>query len=91
MRKTGTISTVLGIAAVLLWSVSDVIAQGCAMCGTVGPTNAAAAAAFNWSILFMVAMPYMLFISIGGWVVYKHHGHKLSGQREIASDTRSPY
>lgn len=80
-----------GMVMVLIWQVPDVLAQGCAMCGTVGPTDAVAAEAFNGSILFMVAMPYLLFISIAGWIVYKHHWHKIHEQREVTSESCSRY
>jgi len=76
MWHEGKKGVVFGLVMLFLWRAPEVLAQGCAMCRTVGPTDALAAGAFNWSILFMVAIPYMLFGSIAGWVMYKHRAHR---------------
>jgi len=40
----------------------------------------------NWSILFLMAMPFTIVGSIGGWLVYKYrHSSKVERQRP-ASD-----
>ena len=94
MWHNGKKGVAFGLAMLYLWRTPDILAQGCAMCGTVGTTDALAAGAFNWSILFMVAIPYILFGSIAGWVVYKHRacgqvGRWAGGQKEgEASESR---
>jgi len=54
----------------LLLALPDwVLAQGCAMCRTSLPgQNDPLVAAFNTSILFMMAMPYLIVGSVGGWI-----------------------
>jgi len=46
-------------------------AQGCAMCGTVGngPDDPLVKGMFR-SIMFLVAMPFAVVGSIGGWLAY---------------------
>jgi hypothetical protein len=57
------------IASVLLAIPERVLAQGCAMCRTALPgQNDPLGAAFNTSILFMMAMPYLIVGSVGGWI-----------------------
>ena len=82
MWHDGKKGVAFGLAMLYLWRTPDILAQGCAMCGTVGTTDALAAGAFNWSILFMVAIPYILFGSIAGWIVYKHRAYGQVGRRQ---------
>jgi hypothetical protein len=49
--------------------VSPAVAEACAVCLT-GAQNDPTANAFNWSILFLMAMPYAILGSIGGWFFY---------------------
>ena len=52
---------------------SDAAAQGCAMCRTaLGSADDPVAQGFYWSILFMMAAPYTIVASLGGWLVYQH-------------------
>jgi hypothetical protein len=55
--------------AVLAFVPADALAQGCAMCRTTldGATDPLVGA-LNTSVLFMMAMPYVLVGSIGGWI-----------------------
>jgi len=59
------------LAAVLLASLlraADAAAQGCAMCGTALGANGARTRAFQWSILFLMAVPYVLAGGFAGWL-----------------------
>lgn len=66
----------LGSALVALATVAalagDVLAQGCAMCGTASAPDDPVTRAFNWSILFLIAMPYTLCGVVGGWLAYRY-------------------
>jgi hypothetical protein len=61
---------VLGLVAAVL--VFPVIAEACAVCLTAAGQNDPLVNAFNWSILFLMAMPYAVLGSIGGWLFYVH-------------------
>jgi ABC-type sulfate transport system permease subunit len=50
----------------------DAFAQGCAMCGTAFSGDDPVARAFNWSVLFLIAMPYTVFGLAAGWLVLAH-------------------
>jgi hypothetical protein len=45
-------------------------ALACAVCLT--GANDPTAEAFNWSVLFMMASPYLVVGSVVGWLVYSH-------------------
>ena len=49
---------------------SPAIANACAVCwaGDGGPIEEA----FNWSVLFLMAMPYAVVGSIAGWLAYSY-------------------
>src|SRR5262245_24355316 len=46
----------------------DAFAQGCAMCGTAFTADDPVTRAFNWSVLFLIAMPYTIFGLAAGWL-----------------------
>ena len=75
----------LGLAVVVVLLVFPVIAEACAVCLT-GTQNDPTANAFNWSILFLMAMPYAILGSIGGWFfsVYKRATRKGEGAEKKA-------
>jgi predicted MFS family arabinose efflux permease len=54
-------------------------ALGCPMCGAA-LENDPVADAFNWSILFMMAMPYTLLTLAGLWL-YVSHRRASTGRR----------
>ena len=56
-----------------------VLAQGCAMCGTAFNHDDPVARAFNWSVLFLIAMPYTVFALAAGWLFLAHR--RRSGRR----------
>jgi ABC-type sulfate transport system permease subunit len=50
----------------------DAFAQGCAMCGTAFIKDDPVTRAFNWSVLFLIAMPYTIFGLAAGWLFLAH-------------------
>ena len=50
----------------------DAFAQGCAMCGTAFTKDDPVTRAFNWSVLFLIAMPYTIFGLAAGWLFLAH-------------------
>ena len=81
MRTAG--SRILLVLAALLASApilpTHVLAQGCAMCGTAFNHDDPVARAFNWSVLFLIAMPYTVFALAAGWLFLAHR--RRSGRR----------
>jgi len=67
MKLKGAVSMIAG----MLVAASPRIASACAMCG-LSPGDHAGHA-FNTSVLFMLASPYVSFAAIGGitWYVYR--------------------
>lgn len=49
-------------------------AQACAVCwiGAGSPEQDALARGFYWGVLFLMAMPFAVVASIGGWLWYAH-------------------
>jgi len=60
------------VTGLLLLVPPGVLAQGCAMCGTAFTQNDPVARAFNWSVLFLIAMPYTVFGIAAGWLFLAH-------------------
>ena len=76
-RTLKTVVTAVALSAVCL--SADVLAQGCAMCGTaVGDARDPLARSVASSIYFMLSMPFALFLSVGGWLAYRMRrgGHR---------------
>jgi len=69
-------STLLAAAALCgvfsLVLAPDALAQGCAMCGTAFIKDDPVTRAFNWSVLFLIAMPYTIFGLAAGWLFLAH-------------------
>ena len=65
------LKSAVAMIAGMLVAVSPRIASACAMCG-LSPGDHAGHA-FNTSVLFMLASPYVSFAAIGGitWFVYR--------------------
>jgi hypothetical protein len=47
---------------------AEAFAQGCAMCKTSLGTDDPLAQAMNISVLFLMAMPYVVVGTVGGWI-----------------------
>jgi len=68
---------VLAVSAVLTPLPS--FAQGCAMCATyLANGNDPRAEAFKISIMFLMAMPFVVVASAGGWIVWMHRRARMS-------------
>jgi hypothetical protein len=67
MRRASLHATFVALVAVVTVA-TDAAAQGCAMCGTVLGANDPRANAFKWSILFLMAVPYVLAGAVAGWL-----------------------
>ena len=80
MKDSKIKSAAMTIAAMIV-AASPRIANACAMCG-LSPGDHAGHA-FNTSVLFMLASPYVSFAAIGGitWFVYR---------RSIRKDSNPP-
>jgi hypothetical protein len=52
----------------LLTVPAETFGQGCAMCGAGLATDPSVAQRFNWSIVFLVATPYMLGLGVFLWI-----------------------
>jgi hypothetical protein len=63
------------------------LAHGCSVCVT-GAGNDPSAEAFNWSVLFLMAAPYVVAGSIAGWLVYSYR--RLGSKRDRAEEREAP-
>jgi hypothetical protein len=85
--------TVCVAVALAAWAVAaPALGQGCAMCGTA-LTDDALGRAFSWSVLFLIAAPYAVAGTIGGWLFYTYR-RAATGRRaaviDLASTGRPP-
>jgi len=54
-------------------SLPSLMLQSCAMCGTtLGDGSDPLTRSLSTSVLFMMSMPFLLFVSVAGWFVYRH-------------------
>jgi hypothetical protein len=76
----------LGVSgAVVLGTAASAWAQACAMCGSAFGANDPIGRAFSWSILFLMAAPYVIFGSVGGWLFFTYR-RALGRQRAAVVD-----
>lgn len=74
----------LAVAFATLLAADAVFAQ-CAMCRTTLEQNGEMAAGFNKGILFLLAMPYLVFGSIGlNWYLRRRKTEKMLAQQRSA-------
>jgi hypothetical protein len=66
-------------AALVLFFRPDL--HACAVCLTGAASDDPTADAYNWSVLFLMAMPYTVVGSIGGWLFYNYRRAGRSGGR----------
>jgi hypothetical protein len=79
LRVAGALAVGVAIGSGLM--ATEAWAQGCAMCRTaLGSAEDPLAQGFFWSILAMMAGPYLVVGSIGGWLTYRY----LAASREAA-------
>jgi hypothetical protein len=72
---------IVALAGVLLAAMPDIV-RACSVCFTDG--DAAVSRAFNWSIAFLMAAPYLVIGSIGGslFYLYRRAASKSETQKE---------
>jgi hypothetical protein len=65
---------VLPAAVLVLGHAARALAQGCAMCGSAlgGDDALALGRAFSWSVLFLMASPYVIVGAAGAILYYLH-------------------
>lgn len=62
----------LAISVAVALFLFPAAAEACSVCLAGVSENDPVTNAFNWSILFLIAMPYAVVGSIGGWLFYVH-------------------
>lgn len=72
MPRRRALASIAAVAVILAATAPEVLAQGCAMCGTALTPDDPVSRAFNWSVLFLIAMPYTVFGLAAGWVILAH-------------------
>ena len=69
------------VVAAAVGALLPVDAHACSVCWDLSSDDLSSRA-MNWSILFLMAMPFTIVGSIGGWLVYKYrHSSKVERQR----------
>jgi len=69
------------VVASAVGALAPVDAHACSVCWDLS-SNDLSSRAISWSILFLMAMPFTIVGSIGGWLVYKYrHAPKVGRQR----------
>lgn len=63
---------ILALAGAVAIPVFPVVAAACAVCLTGASADDPTASAFNWSVMFLIMMPYSVVGSIAGWLFYSH-------------------
>ncbi len=76
--------TLIGFSAVLL---APAVATACAVCLT-GGADGSVADAFNGSVLFLMAAPYLVVGAIVGWLVYAHRRAVAKRKQYTGPDVR---
>jgi hypothetical protein len=74
----------------ILWALSALpvvlvvpaLALACSVCLGGADGNDPLTDAFNSSVLFLMAMPYAIVGSIGGWIFYRHRSVRKRGTPE---------
>ena len=78
-------SKILVLFGLFLVAIPD-ITQACSVCFTDG--DDAVSRAFNWSIAFLMAAPYLVVGSIGGCLFYLYR--RAAAKREQAHESADP-
>ena len=74
---------VFGLASIL----APGVARACAVC-LAGAADDPLTDAFNWSVLFLMAMPYTVVGSIAAWLFYAHR--RASAKQREGRGKRAP-
>ena len=69
------------MVAAAVGALLPVDAHACSVCWDLSSGDLSSRA-MNWSILFLMAMPFTIVGSIGGWLVYKYrYSSRTEGQQ----------
>jgi hypothetical protein len=77
------------VVAAAVGALLPVDAHACSVCWDLS-SNDLSSRAMNWSILFLMAMPFTIVGSIGGWLVYKYRHAPKAGRQRPASGRPVP-
>jgi cytochrome bd-type quinol oxidase subunit 1 len=75
------------VVAAAVGALLPVDAHACSVCWDLS-SNDLSSRAMNWSILFLMAMPFTIVGSIGGWLVYKYRRHPSKVERQQPASGR---
>ena len=65
-------SLLLAVSVAVAALLFPIAVQACAVCLTGASADDPLTDAYNWSVLFLMAMPYAVVGSIAGWLFYTH-------------------
>ncbi len=73
MRRGRILPRALGcLTAAAAGGTGRILAQGCAMCGTaLKEGDDPLSRGLSASVLFMMAMPFAVFVTVGGWIAWR--------------------
>lgn len=74
------------VSALALTFMLPALALACSVCLGGADGNDPLTDAFNWSVLFLMAMPYATVGSIAGWIFYRH----CSARKQEIPETKTP-
>jgi hypothetical protein len=77
------------VVAAAVGALAPVDAHACSVCWDLS-SNDLSSRAISWSILFLMAMPFTIVGSIGGWLVYKYRHAPKAGRQRPASGQPLP-
>lgn len=75
-----------GIFSLTAGILFPIAVEACAVCLTGAGSNDPVADAFNWSVLFLMAMPYAVVGSIAGWLFYNY---RREAKKRLASGKKA--
>jgi hypothetical protein len=76
----------LVVSALALPFMVPALALGCSVCLGGADGNDPLTDAFNWSVLFLMAMPYATVGAIAGWIFYRHR----SARKQEMPEEKTP-
>src|SRR5215471_10413701 len=74
------------VSTLALTFMVPALALGCSVCLGGADGNDPLTDAFNWSVLFLMAMPYATVGSIAGWIFYRHR----SARKQEMPEKKTP-
>ena len=74
------------VGAVVLLAADDAVAQGCAMCSTYLNDSDPAARGMKFGILFLMATPFTMLATVGGWFYYMYRASRRSSAIDLLEE-----